>query len=153
MRKTIMFLLAVTLLLPFSLDAGVRGSSSSKTTSSRSSSSSKSPKSTSTKTAKAPKAPKNAKAPKTSTAAKPKDSKQPKKSTVAARNKNGKIARSPAARSSFMKESGYPKGRKGYVVDHIVPLECGGADTPSNMQWQTSQEAKIKDRTEFNCRR
>jgi len=52
-----------------------------------------------------------------------------------------------------MKRTGYPKGRKGYVVDHIVPLECGGADIPSNMQWQTVQEAEIKDRTERNCRR
>jgi hypothetical protein len=42
---------------------------------------------------------------------------------------------------------------KPQVVDHIVPLECGGADVPSNMQWQTVQEAKIKDRTERNCRR
>ena len=42
---------------------------------------------------------------------------------------------------------------KGYVVDHIIPLECGGSDTPSNMQWQTVQEAKIKDRTERKCRR
>jgi hypothetical protein len=56
-------------------------------------------------------------------------------------------------RSQFMKQTGYPKGRKGYVVDHIAPLECGGADVPSNMQWQTVQEAKIKDRTERNCRR
>jgi len=32
-------------------------------------------------------------------------------------------------------------------------LECGGSDTPSNMQWQSVQEAKIKDRTERNCRR
>jgi hypothetical protein len=48
-----------------------------------------------------------------------------------------------------MKQNGYPKGRKGYVVDHIVPLECGGADVClPNMQWQTVQEAKIKDRTE-----
>jgi len=52
-----------------------------------------------------------------------------------------------------MKQTGYPKGRKGYVVDHIVPLECGGTDTPANMQWQTSAVAKIKDRTERNCRR
>jgi len=47
-----------------------------------------------------------------------------------------------------MRQTGYPKGRKGYVVDHIIPLECGGADVPSNMQWQTVQAAKIKDRTE-----
>lgn len=36
----------------------------------------------------------------------------------------------------------------GYVVDHRVPLCAGGADHPSNMQWQTTEEGKIKDRTE-----
>ena len=75
------------------------------------------------------------------------------KSTVAARANNGRIKRSAVARKAFMKDSGYPKGRKGYIVDHVVPLECGGMDTPANMQWQTVQEAKIKDRTERNCRR
>lgn len=42
----------------------------------------------------------------------------------------------------------------GYVVDHVVPLCAGGADHPSNMQWQTRAEAKIKDREErAQCRR
>lgn len=36
----------------------------------------------------------------------------------------------------------------GYVVDHVRPLACGGADAPSNMQWQTVAEAKAKDRWE-----
>lgn len=36
----------------------------------------------------------------------------------------------------------------GYVVDHIRPLCAGGADHPSNMQWQTTAEAKQKDRLE-----
>lgn len=36
----------------------------------------------------------------------------------------------------------------GYVVDHKVPLCAGGADHPSNMQWQTTEAAKIKDRQE-----
>ena len=36
----------------------------------------------------------------------------------------------------------------GYIVDHIVPLKRGGADAPSNMQWQTVAEAKAKDRIE-----
>jgi hypothetical protein len=77
----------------------------------------------------------------------------PEKSTVAARDSNGRIKRSEEARKDFMKQTGYPNGRKGYVVDHVVPLECGGADAPSNMQWQTVAEAKIKDRTERNCRK
>src|SRR5216683_7638817 len=34
-------------------------------------------------------------------------------------------------------ETGYPHGRKGYVVDHVKPLACGGVDAPSNMQWQS----------------
>ena len=76
-----------------------------------------------------------------------------KKSTVAPRDGNGRIRRSAAAKREYVKQTGYPNGRKGYVVDHIVPLECGGADVPSNMQWQTVAEAKIKDRTERNCRR
>lgn len=37
---------------------------------------------------------------------------------------------------------------KGYVIDHIEPLACGGADHPSNMQWQTGADAKAKDKWE-----
>jgi hypothetical protein len=36
----------------------------------------------------------------------------------------------------------------GYVIDHINPLSCGGADAPSNMQWQSVPEAKAKDKWE-----
>jgi hypothetical protein len=32
--------------------------------------------------------------------------------------------------------------RTGWVVDHITPLACGGADDPSNMQWQTIDDAR-----------
>ncbi len=38
----------------------------------------------------------------------------------------------------------------GYIVDHVKPLCHGGADRPSNMQWQTKADAKAKDRWE--CR-
>lgn len=33
-------------------------------------------------------------------------------------------------------------------IDHVTPLKRGGADSPSNMQLQTKEAAKIKDKTE-----
>lgn len=36
----------------------------------------------------------------------------------------------------------------GYVVDHIEALCAGGGDTPENMQWQTIEEGKLKDKAE-----
>jgi hypothetical protein len=65
-----------------------------------------------------------------------------------ARDERGRIQRSAAARHSFARQTGYPSGRPGYVIDHIKPLACGGADDPSNMQWQTIEAAKAKDRVE-----
>ena len=45
--------------------------------------------------------------------------------------------------------TGSPKGPcKGYVIDHIVPIACHGADAPGNMQWQTVADAKAKDKWE-----
>ncbi len=64
------------------------------------------------------------------------------------RDASGAIARSSTARHDFMKLTGYPNGRPGYVIDHVIALKRGGADHPSNMQWQTIAEAKAKDRTE-----
>ena len=64
------------------------------------------------------------------------------------RDSHEKIKRSESAKKEFMRQNGYPHGRKGYVVDHIVPLSKGGADSPSNMQWQTKEEAKRKDKWE-----
>jgi len=65
-----------------------------------------------------------------------------------ARNSHGRIKRSSSEKHAFMKQSGYPKGRPGYVVDHIIPLKKGGCDCPSNMQWQTIKDAKAKDKWE-----
>jgi len=47
-----------------------------------------------------------------------------------------------------MRQTGHPHGWPGHVVDHVVPLACGGADSPSNMQWQRVDEAKAKDKVE-----
>lgn len=65
-----------------------------------------------------------------------------------ARDDRGRIARSSSAKREFEKETGYPNGRPGWVIDHVVPLKRGGADAPSNMQWQTVAAAKSKDRVE-----
>ena len=64
------------------------------------------------------------------------------------RDEKGRFVRNESAKREFMKKSGYPKGRPGYVVDHVVPLACGGADAASNMQWQTVAEGKAKDKVE-----
>jgi hypothetical protein len=64
------------------------------------------------------------------------------------RDSRGRIKRSSAAKHDFMKQSGYPNGRPGYVVDHRVPLKRGGSDSPGNMQWQTKADAKAKDKWE-----
>jgi hypothetical protein len=42
----------------------------------------------------------------------------------------------------------------GYVIDHVIPLACGGPDDRGNMQWQTIAKGKAKDRWESKgCRR
>ena len=71
------------------------------------------------------------------------------KCTSCARDSHGRIVRSEEAKKAFMAQTGYPHGRKGYVVDHKIPLARGGTDAPSNMQWQTIAEAKAKDKIEW----
>jgi hypothetical protein len=64
------------------------------------------------------------------------------------RDAHGRILRSSEAKDAFKRATGYPHGRSGYVIDHITPLACGGADAPTNMQWQTTAAAKAKDHVE-----
>jgi hypothetical protein len=70
------------------------------------------------------------------------------------RDSHGKIQRSSSARAEFRRQHPCPAtGRgtgacPGYVIDHIQPLKRGGADSPSNMQWQNTTAAKAKDRIE-----
>lgn len=68
--------------------------------------------------------------------------------------------RSSAAKREFRSAHPCPSSEKkrgpcpGYVIDHIEPLCAGGPDRSSNMQWQTIEEAKRKDRWERElCRR
>lgn len=73
--------------------------------------------------------------------------------STCARDSHGRIVRSQATKKQFEKQTGYPHGRPGYVVDHRIPLCAGGADSPANMQWETEAEAKAKDKIErTQCR-
>lgn len=66
--------------------------------------------------------------------------------------------RDPAQVRAFRKLVACPGGPdrgshtrcRGYVVDHIKALDCGGADRPSNMQYQTIAAGKAKDKIERN---
>jgi len=55
-----------------------------------------------------------------------------------------------AAKTQFMRESGYRNGRPGYVVAYRKSLACGGADDISNMEWLTTAEAKAKDKADHS---
>jgi hypothetical protein len=71
-----------------------------------------------------------------------------------ARDAHGRLRRSTAAKDAFKREHPCPSTGQlrgacpGYVIDHVVALKRGGPDSPSNMQWQTTADAKAKDKVE-----
>ena len=75
-------------------------------------------------------------------------------STALSMPADARIKRSQSAKVEFKYQhpcpaTGARKGPcKGYIIDHVKPLACGGADAPSNMQWQTKADAKAKDKWE-----
>lgn len=71
---------------------------------------------------------------------------------------HAEIKRSSHAVSQFKKSHKCPatgrieKRCAGFIIDHRIPLVCGGKDDQSNMQWQSVEEAKAKDKWERkNC--
>jgi hypothetical protein len=66
----------------------------------------------------------------------------------------GTTTRTAIARREFQRQhacpaTGFTSGPcPGYIIDHVIALKRGGPDAPSNMQWQTTAEAKAKDRIE-----
>lgn len=71
-----------------------------------------------------------------------------------------KTERSHKVRHAFVKEQACPStGRHrlpcpGYIIDHVRPLCAGGEDATFNLQWQTVEDAKAKDKEERKeCRK
>lgn len=67
---------------------------------------------------------------------------------------DARIIRSAKAKTEFKRlypcpSTGLSKGScPGYIIDHVEPLCAGGLDGTINMQWQTVDDAKVKDRLE-----
>jgi hypothetical protein len=62
------------------------------------------------------------------------------------------IYRSMGRRNLFIRLTG--GRRRGEVVNHIVPLACGGCDVPSNMEWLSTAEWKSRTGPErYDCGR
>lgn len=75
---------------------------------------------------------------------------------VAAQTEPKAACRSSAVKHKFDLSQGYAHGRKGYVIDHVCALYCGGTDTINNMQYQSIAAGKAKDKwetTPYGCRK
>jgi hypothetical protein len=74
--------------------------------------------------------------------------------TVSAALSSAAAARDPAVARDFQRLHPCPATGKtsgacpGWVRDHVIPLCKGGPDTVANMQWQTVEDAKAKDKWE-----
>ena len=68
--------------------------------------------------------------------------------TIHAEEDGDTTCRDQSVKRQFDKMMGYPRGRKGFVVDHICALAQGGLDSVENMQYQSIAEGKEKDRVE-----
>jgi len=70
--------------------------------------------------------------------------------TVPIRDASGAIYRSSAVLTAFKKVHPCPaNGNKsgpcpGWIMDHVVPLACGGADAVYNLQWLTVEMWRAK---------
>jgi hypothetical protein len=77
---------------------------------------------------------------------------------IPARDEDGSISRSSAVIAEFKRIHPCPVdwktsgACKGWAIDHVIPLACGGCDAVSNMQWLPngikSQAVIGKDRFE-----
>jgi hypothetical protein len=83
---------------------------------------------------------------------------QPSKAHSPRTSKSGLTKRSRAVTREFQRLNPCPTTGKrsgacpGMIKDHREPLACGGRDAVDNMQWETIQEAKEKDKWELRCK-
>jgi hypothetical protein len=74
------------------------------------------------------------------------------------RDSHGRIKRSAAVKREFRRDhpcpsTGLTYGRcDDYVLDHVIPLCKGGPDAVWNLQWQSLEDSKVKDRWECSLR-
>src|SRR6266702_5002895 len=74
------------------------------------------------------------------------------------RDGQGKIKRSAAAKDAFKRQQPCPSTGKsrgacpGYVIDHVKPLECGGADAPQTCNGRQWQQGKQRTKLRRYCR-
>lgn len=76
--------------------------------------------------------------------------------TCRVKDAQGNLVRSISRRTLFLKMTGHKDGKvpKGFAVNHIVPLRCGGCDVPSNMELMSIAEWKKRTGPErYDCGR
>ncbi len=73
------------------------------------------------------------------------------------RDAHGRIRRSARVKREFERTHPCPVPRTnghcvGFVLDHTIPLCKGGPDAAWNLQWQTLEDSKVKDKWECSLR-
>jgi len=68
--------------------------------------------------------------------------------------KDGTTLRSVAVMNAFKKAHACPSTGKnagacpGWVMDHVIPLDCGGCDAIGNLQWLPTEMWRMKSKWE-----
>ncbi len=69
-------------------------------------------------------------------------------STLAESNRSYKAKKAFKIDNACPSTGRYKGSCPNYIIDHVIPLACGGSDSPENMQWQTKEDARAKDKWE-----
>jgi hypothetical protein len=61
-----------------------------------------------------------------------------------ARDAGGTIIRSQTVLRAFQREHPKPQDGRKWIMDHVVPLACGGCDAVQNLQWLPEEQWRAK---------